>query len=84
MLLNEFIYFNGENPDMDDDKTYDPFHDTSVLTSKDLRKTRLTLRIIHDLRKAGEAREQEKNEESSLLQSMYKNPTPEEAAVAGQ
>lgn len=83
MLLNEFIYFNGENPDMDDDKTYDPFHDSSVITSKDLRKTRLTLRMIHDLRKAGEAREQEKMEETQLLQAMYKNPTPEEAAAQG-
>ena len=84
MLLNEFIYFNGENPDMDDDKVYDPFHDTSILKSKDLRKTRLTLRMIHDLRKASEARESERMEETQLLQAMYKNPTPEEAAAAGQ
>ena len=56
MLLNEFIYFNENNKDMSEDPMYDPFHDKSIVDAKDLRKTRLTLRMIHDLRKASEAK----------------------------
>jgi hypothetical protein len=63
MLLNEFIYFDGQQSDPVDDLRYNSDNDTSVLKSKDLRKTRLTLRMLNDLRKAGDAREQEKKEE---------------------
>ena len=63
MLLNEFIYFSPDKEEMSDDGRYDPFDDTtSILHSKDTRKTRLTLRKINDLRKAGEARERETKE----------------------
>lgn len=79
MLLNEFIYFNKEDPDMKTNDRYDPFNDTSVLKSKDLRKTRLTLRMINDLRKAGEAREKETKENLVIVRTMYAIPEPEAA-----
>lgn len=74
MLLNEFIYFTKESEEMLDNLRFDPTHDSSVITSKDLRKTRLTLRMLNDLRKAGDAREQEQKEEMEMVQAMYKVP----------
>ena len=74
MLLNEFIYFNKESEEMLDNLRFDPSHDSSVIKSKDLRKTRLTLRMLNDLRKAGDAREQEQKEEMEMVQAMYKVP----------
>lgn len=82
MLLNEFIYFSENSKDMEDDPTYDPFNDKSIITSRDMRKTRLTLRMIHDLRKASEASKAERMEEMQLIQTMYKTPTEEAAPAA--
>jgi hypothetical protein len=79
MFLREFIYFNKDQADMSDDNRYDSDNDTSVLKSKDLRKTRLTLRMLNDLRKAGDAREVETRENLALVRKMYA-PPPAEAA----
>lgn len=81
MLLREFVYFNDTDIDQQEDKRYNPEDDKSVLSIKDTRKTRLTLKMINKLRKAGEAREQETMEELSTVRAMYANPAPE-AAVA--
>jgi hypothetical protein len=81
MLLNEFIYFDGQQADQTDDQRYNSDNDTSRLKSKDLRKTRLTLRMLNDLRKAGDAREQEKKEELGLVRKMYAAPPPEAQAT---
>jgi len=82
MLLNEFIYFDSTQSDQVDDLRYNSDNDTSILKSKDLRKTRLTLRMLNDLRKAGDAREQEKKEELGLVRKMYAAPPPEAAPAA--
>jgi hypothetical protein len=82
MLLNEFIYFNKDDRDMEADDRYDPFKDTSVLKQKDVRKTRLTLRQINDLRMASEAREKETKEDLVIIRQMYAPPQTEEAAPA--
>lgn len=81
MLLNEFIYFDGQQAGQTDDLRYNSDNDTSRLRSKDLRKTRLTLRMLNDLRKAGDAREQEKKEELGLVRKMYAAPPPEAQAA---
>ncbi len=81
MLLNEFIYFDGQEAEQTDDLRYNSDNDTSRLRSKDLRKTRLTLRMLNDLRKAGDAREQEKKEELGLVRKMYAAPPPEAQAA---
>jgi hypothetical protein len=78
MLLNEFIYFSQENEEMSDNGRYDPLDDkTSILHDKDTRKTRLTLRMINDLRRAGEARERETKENLLVVRKMYAMPTEE-------
>lgn len=73
----EVLYFNRDEPEMSANFRYDPRHDLSVLKSTDSRKTRLTLRMINDLRKASEAREKEQQEELKLVKKMYATPAPE-------
>lgn len=79
MLLREFVYFNEEDADQQDDKRYDPEDDKSILSIKDTRKTRLTLKMLKNLRLASEAREQETAQDLVLIQAMYANPPAEEA-----
>ena len=80
MFLREFIYFDRDQADMSDDNRYNSDNDTSVLKSNDLRKTRLTLRMLNDLRKAGDAREAEQVEELALVRKMYAVPPAAPAA----
>ena len=80
MFLREFIYFDKDQADMADDDRYDSDNDTSVLKSKDLRKTRLTLKMLNTLRKAGDAHAAEQKEELALVRKMYAAPPPEAAA----
>lgn len=77
MILREFIYFNNKNPEMVDDGRYLSDNDTSVLNPDDLRKTRLTLKMLKELRLAGEAREKEYKEEMGLVRKMYAVPPPQ-------
>jgi hypothetical protein len=81
MLLNEFLYFDKENLDPIEDDRYDIKKDKSVILSKDLRKSRLTLGMLNDLRKAGDAREKEQKEDLDLIRVMYATPPEEDAAV---
>ena len=78
MLLNEFLYFNQDQTEMSDSGRYDDQHDNSVIRSSDLRKSRLTLRMLNDLRKAGDAREREQKEDLDLVRKMYATPEPEQ------
>jgi len=80
MYLREFIYFNDKKSDMVDDNRYLSDNDTSILKTDDLRKTRLTLKMLSELRKAGEAREKEYKEEMGLVRRMYATPPPEQPA----
>jgi hypothetical protein len=79
MILREFIYFNRDHRDPQDDNRYISKQDTSVLKSSDLRKTRLTLGMINNIRKAAEAHDKEKREELGLVRKMYAAPPPEAA-----
>ena len=79
MLLKEFIYFNKNHTEMSDDLRYDSEKDTSVLGLGDLRKTRLTLKMLNDLRRAGDSREKERREDLALVRKMYAAPPPEVA-----
>ena len=80
MLLQEFIYFNKNQAEMSDDLRYDSENDTSVLGLGDLRKTRLTLKMLNDLRRAGDAREKERKEDLGVVRKMYATPPPEATA----
>ncbi len=81
MLLNEFIYFNSSNDSLQQDDRYNPLEDNiSIIKSKDLRKTRLTLKMINDLRKAGDAREKEQKEHLEFVKVMYATPVEQPTA----
>jgi len=80
MLLNEFLYFNNENLEPTENDRYNIDNDKSVQRIKD-RKSRLTLRMLSDLRKAGEAREKEQKEDLDLVRVMYATPAEEQAAA---
>jgi hypothetical protein len=80
MLLTEFIYFDRDHAGPQEDNRYLSQNDTSVLKQTDLRKTRLTLRMINDIRKAGEVHDKEKREELGLVRKMYAAPPPEATA----
>ena len=77
MLLQEFIYFEQDKAGLSTNDRYDSDRDTSVITNSDNRKSRLTLRMLNSLRKAGDAREIETREDLELVRIMY--ATPEEA-----
>lgn len=62
---------------MTDDNRYLSDNDTSVLGNDDIRKTRLTLKMLKELRLAGEAREKEYKEEMGLVRKMYAVPPPQ-------
>jgi hypothetical protein len=79
MILREFIYFNRDHATPQEDNRYISSNDTSILKSKDLRKTRLTLKMINDIRKAAEAHDKEKREELGLVRKMYAAPPPDAA-----
>lgn len=79
MILREFIYFDNKSPGPIDDARYSAQNDTSVLRNKDTRKSRLTLKMINEIRKAAELHEKEKLEDLGLIRKMYAAP-PAEAA----
>jgi len=79
MILREFMYFDKNHQDPIEDNRYQSQNDTSILRQKDLRKTRLTLGMLNELRKAGDAREKEKKEELGLIRKMYAAPPPQAA-----
>jgi hypothetical protein len=79
MLLQEFIYFEKDKAGQTNNDRYDSDRDTSVITDKDNRKSRLTFRMLNSLRKAGDAREIETREDLELVRIMYATPAePEE------
>jgi len=75
------MYFDKEHEAPQEDDRYLSQNDTSILKDKELRKTRLTLGMLNDLRKAGDAREKEKKQELGLTRKMYAAPPPEAAAT---
>lgn len=81
MILREFIYFDKKQTGPIDDRRYLSQNDTSVLTSGDTRKTRLTLKMISEIRKAGEAHEREHIEDMGLIRKMYAAPPPGAAPI---
>ena len=66
---------------MTDDLRYSSEKDSGVWGDDDLRKLKLTLRMLNDLRKAGDAREKEIKEELALIRKMYAAPPPEAGAA---
>ena len=76
MKLNEFFTYTADGPE--EDKSYDPEHDISVLDSEDTRKTRLTLKDINDMRLASEEHDAQQKEEAVFVQKMYGAPAQDD------
>jgi hypothetical protein len=81
MLLKEFIYFDKKNLNAQEDNRYLPDNDSSILSRKDVRKTRLTLRMLNQIRLMNDQREQETNEELVLIRKMYAAPPPQAGGI---
>lgn len=71
MILREFFYVDRNTLENTEDKMYDPSSDSSVLSKKDKRKTRLTLKQINKARKASEVHQELKAEDLNFIKQMY-------------
>ena len=69
MKLNEFFTYGADG--FEQDKTYEPEHDISILDAEDTRKTRLTLKQSSCRRLASEAHDAQQKEEAVFVQKMY-------------
>ena len=72
MKLKEFFTHTADG--FEQDKTYEPQNDISVLDDNDTRKTRLTLSQINSMRLASEAHDAQQREEAVFTQKMYGQP----------
>ena len=72
MKLLEFFTYGEEG--FEQDKTYEPENDISVLDKDDTRKTRLTLGEINSMRLASEDHDAQQKEEAEFVQKMYAQP----------
>ena len=79
MKLNEF--FTHTQDGFEQDKSYDPEQDISILDKDDTRKTRLTLRDINSLRLASEEHDSQQKEEAVFVQKMYAQPQVDDLAI---
>ena len=62
MILREFFTYTADG--FEQDKTYEPENDISVLDKDDTRKTRLTLKDINSMRLASEEHDVQQKEEA--------------------
>ena len=76
MKLYEFFTYTADG--FEQDKTYEPENDISVLDDNDTRKTRLTLGDINSLRLASEAHDAQQKEEAVFVQKMYGQPAQDD------
>ncbi|MBC8435386.1 MAG: hypothetical protein H8D84_00235 [Proteobacteria bacterium] len=79
MQLREF--FNYTQDGFEQDKTYDPEQDISILDKDDTRKTRLTLSDINSMRLASEDHDDQQKEEAEFVQKMYAQPQADDLAI---
>ena len=79
MQLREF--FTHTQDGFEQDKTYDPEQDISILDKDDTRKTRLTLKDINSLRLASEEHDSQQKEEAVFVQKMYAQPQVDDLAI---
>ena len=74
MKLFEFFTYTTDG--FEQDKTYEPENDISVMDAEDTRKTRLSLKDINSMRLASEAHDAQQKEEAKFTQKMYGTPAP--------
>ena len=81
MILRELFYFDKETVEPIEDNRYEPQHDDSPVKPKDTRKTKLTLRQINRIRKAGELHTREQQDELLFVRQMYGIAANAEAGI---
>ena len=69
MKLMEIFRYGDEG--FEQDKSYDPEQDISILDKNDTRKTRLTLKDINKMRLASEEHDERQKDEAVFVQKMY-------------
>jgi len=79
MILKEFFTYTADG--FEQDKSYEPENDISILDKDDNRKTRLTLKDINSLRLASEDHDAQQKEEAKFVQKMYGQPPAEDLAI---
>ena len=79
MKLNEL--FTHTQDGFEQDKSYDPEQDISILDKDDTRKTRLTLGDINSMRLASEDHDAQQTEEAEFVQKMYAQPQADDLAI---
>ena len=79
MKLLEFFTYTADG--FEQDKTYEPENDISVLDKDDTRKTRLTLRDINSMRLSSEDHDEQQKVEAEFVQKMYVEPQAEDLAI---
>ena len=76
MKLMEFFTYGQDG--FEQDKSYQPENDISVLDKDDTRKTRLTLNDINSMRLASEKHDADQKEEAVFVQKMYGQPATDD------
>ena len=72
MILREFFKYGDDG--FEQDKTYNPDNDISILDKEDTRKTRLSLEDIREMSLSSEEHDAQQREEAIFVQKMYKAP----------
>ena len=72
MKILEFFTYTSDG--FEQDATYEPENDISILDKEDTRKTRLTLGDINSMRLASEDHDAQQKEEAKFVQKMYGQP----------
>ena len=76
MKLMEIFTYGEEG--FEQDKSYDPEQDISILDKNDTRKTRLTLKDINKMRLASEEHDERQQDEAVFVQKMYGQPAQDD------
>ena len=76
MKLFELFTYTADG--CEQDKTYEPENDISILDTEDTRKTRLSLKDINSMRLASEEHDAQQKEEAVFVQKMYGQPAKDD------
>jgi len=77
MILREFFNYQSHTNQTTEDALYDPKRDNEVMSYKDTRKTRLTLRQINQMRLTTDEHNKELERELTFISRMYATPSQE-------
>tara|TARA_A100001011_G_C13732254_1_gene604017 strand:+ start:53 stop:289 length:237 start_codon:yes stop_codon:yes gene_type:complete len=66
-----FEFWTHTDQGFEQDKSYNPEHDISILDKEDTRKTRLKLKDIREIRLSAEDHDEQQREEAIFVQKMY-------------